>query len=334
MSNISVLILAAGKGVRMKSDLPKVLHSVGRIPMIERVVRSTLSLKPDQICVIVGHGGDAVKTHLHKTFPKQKISYVTQKVLNGSGGAVRQSLSWLKKQRGEVLVCCGDAPLIPSETFQTLIKDHRTEKNLATILTAQLPDPSGYGRIVRQADGSVSKIVEHLDASYDQRKILEINSGTYCFHAPSLTRILPKITNNNAKKEYYLTDAIELLRTEGRIGGYLTANSTEVLGVNNRSDMAKAEAHLFKKKNEILMSEGVTIIDPSSCYIKKKVKIEPDTVIWPQTMIFGHTTIGKNCQIGPWTKLNNMTIADEVIVQASFCEDSVVRTGARVGPYS
>lgn len=333
MNKISVLILAAGKGTRMKSILPKVLHKIGGVPMIERVVRTVHRVNPSSVCVIVGHGADEVKTKLLEKFPETE--FALQKIQDGSGGAVRQALSWIKKQEGDVIVACGDAPLITHQSFKELIATHRKEKNLATVLTTRMPNPFGYGRIVRGRDGAVEKIVEHLDATPRELEINEINTGTYCFNAKALAGILPRIKNDNSKKEYYLTDTLELLRSAGgRIGGLICLAPEETMGINGRAELAKAEAALYRRKAEKLMAGGVTLIDPASTYISDTVFVGPDTVIWPQTFIMGDSKIGSGCTIGPWSYIKDTKVENDVIFQASFSEKSIIRSGARVGPYS
>ncbi len=333
MKSISVLILAAGKGTRMKSDLPKVLHKVGGVPMVERVVRTVQAFRPSSVCVVVGHGGERVKESLLKNFPN--VKFAQQKVQDGSGGAVRQALAWLRSQNGHVIVACGDAPLITAQSFKELIATHSKEKNLATVLTTKMLNPYGYGRIVRARDGSVMKIVEHLDATPQELEINEINTGTYCFDAKALANVLPKLTNANSKKEYYLTDTLELLRIRGgRIGGLICVDPDETMGINSRVELSKANAALYRQKAESLMASGVTIIDPATTYIADSVKIGADTVIWPQTFLLGDTKIGSRCKIGPWAYLQDTVIENDVIFQASFSEKSVIRSGARVGPYS
>jgi len=332
-SPLSILILAAGKGVRMKSSTPKVLHPVGGVPMIARVLRTVSSVKPKSVCVIVGHGGDEVRTYIRSGWPE--TVFVTQKVLNGSGGAVRQALSWLKKQKGDVIVTCGDAPLIKAESLKQLVQAHRQYGNAATVLTALIENPAGYGRIVRGGDGSLDRIVEHLDATSDERNIREINTGTYCFEAKTLAAAVTRIKANNAKGEYYLTDAIEIMR-EGRrrVGAVIAEEPSEALGVNQRADLAQAEAVIRRRTLAKLMKEGVTIIDPASTFIGDQVKIGPDTVIWPQTFIQGSTRIGSRCQIGPWAHIMDCQFENDVNFKASFAEQAIVKKGARVGPYS
>lgn len=333
MSDVSVLILAAGKGVRMRSTLPKVLHPVGGVPMIERVLLSVSKLKPKSVAVIVGHQSEVVKSYVSSRFPSTQ--FFIQPVLNGSGGAVRQAISWLKRQKGDVIITCGDTPLLTVPTLKKLTQTHRKEKNSGTVLTTIMQNPFGYGRIVRDFDDSVEKIVEQLDATEEERKIQEINTGSYCFSAPLLVKALTQLKANNAKGEYYLTDVLEILRKgKNRIGASITNDSDESMGINQRRELAKAEAVLRQRKCDELMAAGVTIIDPASTYVDDEVQVGMDTIIWPQTVLRGKTVIGKNCEIGPWTHIKNTKIKDQVSIKASFVEDSLIENEAKIGPFS
>lgn len=333
MANVSVLILAAGKGTRMKSALPKVLHPVAGMPMVERVTRSLAPLKPASTCVIIGHGAGAVRAHVAAVSPR--TSFAVQKVLNGSGGAVRQALSWLRRQTGDVIVACGDAPLIRAGTFADLMRRHRAERNLATVLTTRMPDPAGYGRIVRHRDGSVERIVEHLDATDQERRIDEINTGTYCFNAKALARVLPRLRNDNAKKEFYLTDTLELLRAAGgRVGAVIAPDHQETMGINSRVELATAETIAFRRKARELMESGVTIMDPDDTYVHETVTVGPDTVILPQTFLFGRTRVGSNCRLGPWTYVTDCVIENDASLRATVADRSTIGRGAMVGPFS
>ncbi len=333
MPSLSILILAAGKGTRMRSSLPKVLHKVGPTSMIERVVRSTQALKPASTAVIVGHQADRVKSSLSLT--RASLKFFKQSVLNGSGGAVKQALSWIKKQKGVVLVTCGDTPLLTSTTFKNLLSVHKRDGNSATVLSAHVETPAGYGRIKRALDGRVLKIVEELDARPEEKRIHEINIGTYCFDAKALAHALPKLKAANAKKEFYLTDVLEILNARGtRVGAAVCEDSSEGWGVNSKADLAKIWAALNRRTLGSLMDRGVTIIDPASTYIDESVKILPDTVIWPQSFITGDSKIGSGCEIGPWAYIKDTQIENKVTFKCSFSDSSIIKVGAQVGPYS
>jgi bifunctional UDP-N-acetylglucosamine pyrophosphorylase / glucosamine-1-phosphate N-acetyltransferase len=330
---VSILILAAGKGVRMRSVKPKVLHTLGGQPMIERVLKTAYRLKPNSVAMVVGHQAEAVKAHVQSRYPE--VNFFFQKKQDGSGGAVRSALSWVKKQRGVVLVTCGDSPLLQESTLRELLKSHRGFGNRVTVLSTLLSNPFGYGRIVRGSGEEVLRIVEELDASQDERNIREINSGTYAFDAASLKYAIPRLKNNNQKKEYYLTDVLEMTRNSGgRIGGVICENSEEALGVNSRRDLAKAEKALRLRKLEELMKAGVTLIDPSSTFVDESVQVGSDTVLWPQTFLCGKTRIGTGCEIGPWAHITDCDIKNDVIFKASYAESSIIRQGAKVGPFS
>lgn len=333
MPETSVLVLAAGKGVRMKSDLPKVLHTVGGRPMIDRVLTTVRALKPRSVCVVTGHRGDEVRARLRQHNPAP--AFARQNRLDGSGGAVRAAAGWLRHRRGDVLVTCGDMPLLRPESLRELVRAHRLQKNSATVLTARVANPSGYGRIVRRGDGRVERIVEELDATPRERDISEINTGTYCFRAADLLAALPNLSNKNAKKEYYLTDVLEILKKRGlSIGAVVCGDPLESTGINKRADLALAESALYRRKAASLMAAGVTIIDPSSTYISEEAMIGPETVVWPQTYILGRSRIGSRCRIGPWAHIVDTIIENQVEFKASFSESAVVRSGARIGPFS
>ncbi|MFN0117153.1 MAG: bifunctional UDP-N-acetylglucosamine diphosphorylase/glucosamine-1-phosphate N-acetyltransferase GlmU [Elusimicrobiota bacterium] len=333
MKKSSFLILAAGKGTRMKSELPKVLHSVGGLSMLERVCNTAQELKPSSLSIIIGHQGERVKNKISPKF--KNVTFYTQPVLDGSGGAVRRALSWIKRQKGVIFVACGDAPLITAQTFKLLLQTHHSQKNAVTVLTTIHPQPFGYGRIVRSYDNSVEKIVEHLDASHEERQISEINSGTYCFEAAWLAKALPKLSNKNAKKEFYLTDTLEIIRKwGGRVGAAICPNYMEVMGVNSRVELAMIEKALYLRKVETLMVDGVSIIDPNSTYIDDDVQIGSDTIIYPQTFISGKTKIGSHCQIGPFVQIKDCLVENNVIFKASFADSALIRGGAKVGPFS
>lgn len=332
-SSVAILILAAGKGTRMNSALPKVLHPVAGIPMIDRVLKSVTFLKPKSLGVIIGHGAEKLKTHIKKTYPRS--TFFVQKSLNGSGGAVRTSMTWLKKFNGTVLVTCGDMPLLQESTFRSLILRHQKEKNAATVLTAVVEKSFGYGRIVRGDENEVLRIVEELDATLEEQKINEINTGTYCFDSRWLRHMLPRLKNMNAKREYYLTDILSLLSEAGqRVGAEICVESQDALGINRRQDLALAEHRIRNRKLQELMASGVTIVDPASTYIDDSVKIGADTVIWPQTFLLGKTRVGQNCVVGPWVHAIDTKIENDVIFRGTFSEGGVVKKGALVGPFS
>lgn len=333
MPALSTLILAAGKGTRMKSALPKVMHPVGGVPMIERVCATAKASRSAATAVIVGHGSEVVRAHLSARF--SNLRYFKQNKLDGSGGAVRQAAAWLRSISGDVLITCGDAPLFTAATFRGLVTRHRRERNDATVLTMKVPDPAGYGRIIRDGSRAVLGIVEELDATTAQRRVDEVNTGTYVFRAAVLARHIKRLKNDNAKREYYLTDVLGLIRDAGgRVGGSLCDDYREAQGINSRIDLAAANRALYQRTAETLMRAGVTIVDPASTFIDEAAKVAPDAVIWPQTFVLGESRIGKAAQVGPWSHLQDAIVEEKSYVLASFVEKARIRAGAKVGPMS
>lgn len=314
----------------MKSELPKVLHSAAGKPLVEHVLDAVTPLG-GAVGVVLGRGADVVKERLSA---RSGLSFFIQKERRGSGDAVRPAARWLAGRGGDVLVLCGDAPLVRRESLGALVRLHRREKNAATLLTAHVPNPQGYGRI-RRAGGRPTAIVEDRDATVAERDIREINSGTYCFRVNDLLEGLRHLRPNNAKGEYYITDVIAFLVGRGRpVGALCLPDGDEILGVNNRRELADAGQRLNRRTLDRLMDTGVTIVDPSTTYVDSTVRVGSDTVIEPQTFLSGATRIGRNCRIGPMTRLKNCVVADGVQIDASFGEDARVESGARVGPWS
>ncbi len=314
----------------MKSDLPKVLHSVAGKALVEHVLDAVLPLK-GSVGVVLGRGADQVKERLA---PRGGLSFFIQKERRGSGDAVRPAARWLAGRGGDVLVLCGDAPLVRRESLGALVRLHRREKNAATLLTASVPNPQGYGRIRRTA-GRPTAIVEDRDATPAERELREINSGTYCFRVKDLLEGLRHLRPNNAKGEYYITDVISFLVNRGRsVGALCLPDGDEILGVNNRRELAEAGQRLNRRFLERLMDGGVTIVDPATTYVDASVRVGSDTVIEPQTSLRGATRVGRHCRIGPLTRLENCLVADGVRLEASFGENARVESGARVGPWS
>jgi len=331
---LSVLILAAGQGTRMKSRWPKVLHPVAGQALLHHVVSSAKGLKPTAVSVIIGHQGQEVQAALGSW--DSKISVFWQKRQRGSGDAVRQAASWLKRQGGEVLILCGDTPLLRTETLKSLLVAQRQGGHAVTVLTGAVSDPTGYGRIVRTSDGSLlDRIVEERDASPGIREIREINTGVYCFDVRALLSALPKLRADNAKGEYYLTDVIEILKAAGlSAGACLCSDPEEALGVNRRRDLAQAEKVMRRRIIERWMDEGVTFVDPDSTYVQAGVKIGSDTVIQPGTHLLGQSVLGSGCRVGPFAYLQDCFLADNVQFVASFARQARVGEGVRVGPFS
>ena len=269
MSNLVTVVLAAGKGTRMKSALPKVLHRVGGKHMLQHVLDAAKAAGAKRNIVVTGFGGETVREAIG-----DQAEFVTQEEQLGTGHAVLQAKSLLEGETGTVMVLCGDTPLLTGELLKRLYDAHQEAGAKATVLTAIMPDPTGYGRIVHMADGSVEKIVEHKDATEEERKIKEINSGIYCFEAKELFSALGEVKNDNAQGEYYLPDVLEILRKQGKkIWAVATEDYESTFGINSRSQLAQAEKILRHRKNEELMAEGVTLMDPDTTFIDADVRI-------------------------------------------------------------
>lgn len=324
MKELQSIILAAGKGTRMKSDLAKVLHPVCGVPMLSYVLDAVQSAGSSKQYVVLGHQYDEVKVIL----PDHCIA-VRQKELKGTADAVLKVKTHLADYGGDVVVLCGDTPLLRSETLKMMIKRHRGSGAAATILTAVLSNSRGYGRIIRAVQGDPVAIREDQDASKDERKILEINTGVYCFKSASLFQALSQVEENSRKKEFYLTDVIEIMAEKRwKIDAVETDDPQEGFGVNSRKDLAVAQRIIRLRILEKLMLAGVTIVDPDTTVIDAGVKIGMDTVIKPFTVIEGDAHIGKKCVIGPFAHLRPQTrIADQTEI-GNFTEISRSRVGS------
>ncbi|GGE84613.1 bifunctional UDP-N-acetylglucosamine diphosphorylase/glucosamine-1-phosphate N-acetyltransferase GlmU [Priestia taiwanensis] len=330
MSNRYAVILAAGKGTRMKSKLYKVLHSVCGKPMVQHVVDEVEKLGLAKIITVVGHGAEEVQRQL-----QSKSDFALQTEQLGTAHAVMQASDFLRDEDGMTLVICGDTPLISAETMEALCQHHEETKARATILTAHAADPIGYGRIVRNEQGHVEKIVEHKDASMEEKRIQEINTGTYCFDNKALFQSLSQVSNNNAQGEFYLPDVIEILKSQGEtVSAYQTMNFEETLGVNDRFALSQAEEIMKKRINKKHMLNGVTIIDPSNTYISADAVIGADTIIYPGTVIEGATHIGEECIIGPNSELKECNIGSYTSVRHSVVHESTIGESVAVGPFA
>ena len=325
----TAVILAAGQGTRMKSELPKVLHKVSDKPMIGWVIEQLKNAGCDELIAVLGHKGEMVEPLINKDC---RIVYQHKQL--GTGHALIQAAKQLKDEAGCVLVVCGDTPLLKAETLQILQKRHQEEGNLVTVLTAIASEPFGYGRIIRNDRRQITAIVEEKDATTEQKRIDEINSGTYCFDQQFLLKALTQLDTNNAQGEYYLTDVVKLAALEGQVGGYILEDFEETLGVNNRIQLAAAERIMRLRKAHELMLNGVTIIDPEHTYIDSTVTIGSDTVIWPNVILQGQTIIGKNCEIGANSRLTDAIIGDRTIIQNSIVWESTVGDYCTIGPFA
>ncbi len=314
-SEIIALVLAAGKGTRMKSSLPKVLHRLLGLPLLGHVVDLLKVVGVDSIFVVVGHGAEKVR----ETFKGWPVTFVIQKEQLGTGHAVKTSETALAQRHGQVLIMCGDAPLFLPKTLENFIHSHKDSGNKLSILSARFSDPTGYGRIIRDKAGRFKKIVEEKDASPSERAISEVNTGTYLVDKDVLFEVVQKIGCDNAQGEFYLTDIVELASGSGYgVDAFSLASEEEALGVNSRSQLATAERILLSRVREKWMAEGVTFSMPETTYIEKDVKIGKDTLVGPFCILKGSTVIGEGVQIGAH----------------SFIQDTRVPAGAKIKPYS
>lgn len=328
------VILAAGLGTRMKSEIPKVLHQVGGLPMIKHVIAALEEAGIKNIILVLGHQGQKVEEALGGSY---QVVYQLEQL--GTGHALLQALPCLREynrgnRSGTCLVLCGDTPLLRSQTLTGLLAKHVERGATATILTAELDNPTGYGRIIKGSTG-VEKIVEEKDASPEERLIREINTGTYCFDVKSLVERLGSLTPANAQGEYYLTDVIQYLARDGQIVETLCLeNPAEAMGINNRLQLAEAEASLRKRILVRHMLEGVTVINPENTYVAANVQIGRDTVLYPGVILEGKTTIGNNCIIGPNTRIVDSIVLDDCQVQYSILQEARVAEHCTIGPFS
>jgi bifunctional UDP-N-acetylglucosamine pyrophosphorylase/glucosamine-1-phosphate N-acetyltransferase len=330
LNKTAVVILAAGKGTRMKSEKAKVLYEIGGRPMLSYVLDRAREMGSKKTVVVVGHQADKVR----EAFSDKDIIFVEQKEQLGTGHAVMQAEKALSRFKGDILILSGDVPLITSETLTGLMDAHRKSKATLTVLTAEPENPYGYGRIIKDSKGNIKKIVEEKDATAEERKVREINTGIYCVDSAFLLKALKKIESKNVQKEHYLTDIVGIAVKEKRkVATCKASDFKEAMGINSRIELAEAECIIKTKTLENLMANGVTIIDPSSTYISPSVKIGPDTIVYPGAMISRDTTIGKGCSIGPGSIISDTRIGNGVKVKA-YCvmEESEIKDEAVIGP--
>lgn len=329
-NNPKVIILAAGKGTRMKSELPKVLHPLCGVPMIQYVVWEAKKVTPEKPLVVIGYKAEMVSAALG-----DQAEYVVQENQLGTGHAIMVAAPRLKEFSGDLIVLYGDTPLISAETMRKLLAGHRREKAAVTVLTAEVEDPTGYGRIIRADGGDILKIVEEKDATEAEKRISEVNTGIYCFHFPELVRVISKLAPQNAQGEYYLTDAVALLVGEGkRVAAMKCDHPREILGPNDRKALAETERLLRDSILARWMEEGVTIVDPAATYIDPRVIIGADTRINPGTFLYGETSIGANCLIGPYSELTDCAVGNGSRIRFTVAEGAQIGDGVTVGPYA
>jgi|CXWL01.1.fsa_nt_gi bifunctional UDP-N-acetylglucosamine pyrophosphorylase/glucosamine-1-phosphate N-acetyltransferase len=323
MDEFRAIILAAGKGTRMKSDVPKVLHKVAGKPVIQYVLDITKDLRSLKTYVVVGHKSEMVKTYLG-----EGVQVAIQKQLLGTADAVRSVAPYLKSFSGHVLILCGDTPLLDKVIIRQLISKHLKSKVACTVLTARIPEPGTYGRIIRDQNDAIAAIRERKDATPEEIEINEINVGVYCFRAPLLFETLKKVQLNANKKEFYLTDIVELLLKQGqKVETVVTDDPNVAFGVNTREDLALCESILRQRITKRLMLSGVTIIDPKTIFIDDDVKIGRDTVIHPFTVIQSGVKIGRECSIGPFARLRPGTVVGNKVEIGNYGEISRSKIG-------
>ena len=331
--NISI-ILAAGEGTRMNSNIPKVLHKVCGKPILEYVIDASKKANIEKNYIIVGHGGEEVK----EKFKDYDVTFETQPIGKnypyGTGYAVMQAIDHIE-DNSNVIILYGDTPLIMDKTIEKLMEYHKKNKYNGTVLTAFLDDPIGYGRIVRDDSGDILKIVEDKDATEEEKKLKEINSGIYCFNGKDLKYALGKIDNNNAQGEYYITDVITILKEKGdKVGAYRIEDPREIHGVNSRIQLAFCEKIMRERINKNHMLKGVTIIDPERTYIESGISIGKDSIIYPGAILVGDTIIGENCIIGQNSRIENSRIGNQVEIHSSTITESKVDDKCTIGPYA
>jgi bifunctional UDP-N-acetylglucosamine pyrophosphorylase / glucosamine-1-phosphate N-acetyltransferase len=330
MESYIALILAAGKGTRMKSELCKVMHPVAGRPMISYVVEAALGCGLDRIAVIVGHQGDTVR----KFFEGSSVEFIVQEPQLGTGHAVLAGREVLEPFPGHILVLCGDIPLMRSDTLREFINQHDETGSTLSVMTTLTSNPRGYGRIVRDSKGQVTAIVEEKDASEAQRAINEINTGIYLLKADTAFGLLDQISSNNAQNEYYLTDIIAAaVKRNIPVSGFVLDDGGEALGINTRMELAQASAVIWDRKRRELMDSGVTLLDPNTIYIDSQVEIDIDTVIHPSVTISGKTRIGSNCRIESGVYIIDSVLDEGVqVLQGSRLNGAQVGAAASIGP--
>ena len=325
---LETLILAAGKGTRMKSKLPKVLHKIGGKPMLRHVIDAAKRAGSVREVVVIGAGAEMVEHEI------TGVEFVMQVEQLGTGHAVLCAKENFANSTGTLLILCGDTPLLTSDLLKKFIAAHEESNCAVTVLTAEMPDATGYGRVIREDDGTFKKIVEDKDANSIEKQIREVNAGVYCADVRKLFNALDKVGNDNAQGEYYLPDVLSILKSEReKVAIYTAEYCDETLGINTRIQLAAADQIIRRKKLHALMNSGVTIVDPGTTFIDCDVEIGQDTIIHPNTYLEGSTTIGADCDIGPNVRFTNMKVGNSVTAQFSYCHEAEIADGVTLGPY-
>lgn len=337
---ISAIILAAGEGTRMRSDRPKPIHMVCGRPMVMHVLHALADLPIQRTVVVVGHGAERVTKKVQEQSPSNlHVSFVEQRIQRGTGDAVIVGLTAFPDDdvddTSTVVVLPGDTPLLRGATLAALVAVHEESGNGATLLSARLADPNGYGRVVRGRDGRVLRIVEHRDATDEDQAIDEVNTSIYCFRRDLLGPALRRLSPDNSQGEYYLTDVIAVLASAGYpIGAVVADDPVETQGVNDRAQLAAAEAELRARTNQRWLLAGVTMLAPAQTFLDVTVELGRDVTLYPGTLLQGRTVIGRGCDIGPDTRLVDCIVGDGAIVEHTVGRDAEIGVGAHVGPYA
>ena len=333
MERIVTIILAAGKGTRMKSDLVKVLHPILGLPMLSYPVDLSLNgINAEKTIVVVGHQAERIQ----ERFKDDPLEFVLQAEQLGTGHAVLQALPLIQSFDGTVLILCGDVPLVKVETIRSFVDAFRSQESELSVMTVVVENPSGYGRIVRNPQGWLEKIVEEKDATLEERRIREINTGLYCVKAPFLAEGLKEIRQENAQNEYYLTDLVEIAKRKGlRCSAYQVVDPIEVMGINTRVDLAVAHDVLRQEKLKALMLSGVTVVDPKTTHVDQRVEVGRDTVLYPNCFLQGRTRIGERCIIESNAKISDSLLGNDVrILSSSVITESTIEDGVMIGPFA
>lgn len=338
---LAAIVLAAGEGTRMKSSRPKPLHLLAGRAMLQYVLDSLADCEAQEVVVVVGHGAERVTKKLQAAEPDLRLTFVEQHTQLGTGDAASVGLTGLPEDDGpesddhDVLVLPGDMPLLRPATIADLVSTHRSADAACTVLTARVPDPGSYGRVIRGADGQVTRIVEAADASADELQIDEINTAVYCFKRSVLAPALRRLSPENAQGEYYLTDVVAVLRDAGyRVAGVEVQDAAEGEGINDRVQLSAAEAELRARTNEAWLRAGVTLVDPATTYLDATVQLGADVTLFPGTILQGSTVIGAGAEIGPHTRLVDCVVGEGAVVEQSNGRDGEIGAGAIVGPFA
>lgn len=336
---LSAVVLAAGAGTRMRSERPKPLHRLCGRPMVLHVLHALVGVGVDRVVVVIGHGGDRVAKAIGELVPPGlAVDFVEQRVQRGTGDALAVAMTALDDDpddAGDLLVLPGDTPLLRPGTLSALVADHRSGESAATLLTARLADPTGYGRVVRGRGGGVARVVEQADATDEQRALDEVNTSVYVFRRSVVAPALRRLSPDNTQGEYYLTDIVAVLHDAGYgVGAVEVVDPVEVSGVNDRAQLARTEAELRRRVNERWMQAGVTMLDPAHTYLDVTVELAPDVSLYPGTILQGATIVGAGAEIGPSTQLADCRVGARAVVRATVGHGAEVGADAQVGPWA